>query len=166
MAKVNNNISSYMWKPNTNGYPLTKVSNTEYIEGYWRSSNTYKCICNDANRNYPVPIPSNAPNDNAFLQKLDQVIKLLDRLDIQERQQYKLLDSNYKVTYLGYSNCRLCQQICGSCEYLLKFNGILYRFPEGIVHYYQKHNVKPSNEFRNVIMNMSTVAFPLVCTFE
>lgn len=69
---------------------------------------------------------------------------------------YICLDTKSKVNdYMGHSKCRLCGVANGSEEYQTKYNDIIYRFPGGVKHYYEKHNVQPSNEFIEFIINYS-----------
>lgn len=41
----------------------------------------------------------------------------------------------------------------GSREYRLKKDGVTFKFPEGLIHYYEDHMVQPSDEFYDFIMN-------------
>ena len=45
--------------------------------------------------------------------------------------------------YKGWSTCRICGQKNGSTEY--KCNGWVW--PDGLYHYIEEHNVKPSDDF-------------------
>lgn len=53
--------------------------------------------------------------------------------------------------YHGASDCRLCELSIGCSEYSFKSEGKIYRFPEGLVHYYTIHNVQPSDEFVDAV---------------
>lgn len=122
-------------------YPLTKVSEMEYIEGYWYDSDYPEKL-------YPFPKETDIMVDYEFLEKLDKVMQHMwvDR--------FKLGGSNCVVRdYMGYSKCRLCGINNGSEEYETKYKNIIYKFPGGIKHYYEKHNVHPSKEFMEFIMN-------------
>lgn len=112
-------------------YPLTKVSNTEFVEGYWQKYNECGC-CNQLK--YPYPVNSGIQVDEVFLQNLEHIKK------------YCKIDY-----YFGASFCRLCEVSVGGGEYSFKTEGKLYRFPEGIVHYYIVHNVQPSDEFMEAV---------------
>lgn len=112
-------------------YPLTKVSNTEFIEGYWQESNECGC-CNPIK--YPYPVNSGIRVDKVFLQNLEHI------------KQYCKVDY-----YMGPSSCRLCELSVGCSEYSFKSDGKIYRFPEGLVHYYTNHNVQPSHEFVDAV---------------
>jgi hypothetical protein len=54
-----------------------------------------------------------------------------------------------KVSYLGASPCRLCDQPNGSREYT--YNGFCW--PEGYTHYLETHNVACHSGFATMIMN-------------
>jgi len=126
----------YIWKLNINySSPLTKVSEHEYIEGYWQTKYFYM-----ATINYPFPVESNEPNDNVFKEKLQKLI-------------LKLHTEGNFVEYLGSSVSRLTDEFVGNKEYFVFYKDIKFRFPEGVVHYYCDHNVKPSNEFYDLVMN-------------
>lgn len=112
-------------------YPLTKVSDTEFIEGYWQDYNECGC-CNHLK--YPYPINSGIHVDAVFLQNLEHIKK------------YCKVDY-----YFGSSFCRLCEAGVGGSEYSFKSDGKTYRFPEGIIHYYTAHNVQPSDEFMEAV---------------
>lgn len=111
--------------------PLTKVSDTEFIEGYWQEYNECGC-CNKLK--YPYPVNSGICVDPVFLQNLEHIKK------------YCKVDY-----YFGASFCRLCETAVGGSEYSFKSDGKTYRFPEGIVHYYSQHNVQPSDEFMEAV---------------
>lgn len=123
-----------MKKINNNTYPLVKVSNSEFIEGYWFPSSPSD---KDYDIGYPVPIKTNIPIDEIFLNKL-------------------CLMSNkhaMKLHYNGYSKCRICGCNNGNVEFVLEKDGIKFRYPEGLMHYYEIHNVQPSKEFFDFIIN-------------
>lgn len=78
-------------KEHTNFYPLTKLDNNNFIEGYWSSVQSYE---GDEDENYPFPQATDIPVDNEFLTKLNNVIK-----------QHEC----DKIGYFGFSCCRLCE---------------------------------------------------------
>jgi hypothetical protein len=109
--------------------PLTKVSDTEFIEGYW------KC---DYNNSYPMPVDSGQLVDEKFLKKLSEVTE------------------KYADTFAcqGYSECRLCGKHNGFKEYRLTNKaGITFNYPDGLTHYYTEHRVQPSKEFVVFVMD-------------
>jgi hypothetical protein len=114
-------------------YPLTKVDETSYIEGYWRSS--YE-------KNYPFPKPTDQPVDSDFLSALKD-----------------MMSTNQCNLYRGFSFCRLCNECNGSGEYqvtgTLDNLRVQFTFPDGILHYYTEHNVQPSKEFKKFVLDNS-----------
>lgn len=56
--------------------------------------------------------------------------------------------------YDGLSMCRLCGRKNGSEEYNYEDeNGIKFFWPEGLIHYYVKHNVLPSEQFYEFVFS-------------
>ena len=50
--------------------------------------------------------------------------------------------------YLGISRCRLCKCNNGSKEIIIKGpNGIIFKIPEGFLHYVKHHNIHISQQF-------------------
>lgn len=117
--------------------PLTKVSDKEFIEGYWWSKEY---------PNYPKPVSTKLPVDTLFLSKLK---------DITVKIESNMLQGGSYQHYRGFSICRVCNFNCnGAKEYKFIINDVTYRYPEGLLHYYEKHNVQPSKEFYDVIMKL------------
>lgn len=114
---------------NTSDYPLTKVSDTSFIEGYWKNSTS---------PGYPFPKATDTKVEEQFLTILTHIMNTYP--------------CNY---YRGLSTCRLCKKMNGCGEYRIKkmVDGkeITFVFPEGLKHYYQDHNVQPSKEFYDFI---------------
>lgn len=54
-----------------------------------------------------------------------------------------------KEHYRGWSDCRLCEQKNGSVEYQLG----PWKWPAGLQHYIEVHNVRPSLAFEDFIFN-------------
>lgn len=54
-------------------------------------------------------------------------------------------------TYGDYSKCRICNQQNGMSEYQIKIGGAWYRWPDGLRHYFDAHNVIPSKQFYELI---------------
>lgn len=121
-----------------NNYPLTKVNDNEYIEGYWFSNDKYNDI-------YPKPLATCNKVDQIFIEKFKKIM---------EKIKNKKIKGEYNG-YFGYSHCRICSKKNGAMEYLLYVGNIKYRFPEGLLHYYIDHNVQPSTEFCEVIIQYS-----------
>jgi hypothetical protein len=114
-----------------NSYPLSLQKDGTYVEGYWFSQ-----LC--SNKSYPIPQISSEPNSNLFLEKMKQYIK----------------DKKPFAQYFGQSECRLCGVNNGSSEYKICNDDMTIYFPEGLLHYYEKHNVHPSKEFYAAIMKL------------
>lgn len=113
-------------------YPLTKVDDNNFIEGYWSSpNNIYET------KKYPYPKSSDEKVSKEFINKLEQILKSSD---------------TNKNSYFGFSICRLCGCNNGAGEYKIKKNNITFTVPEGLIHYYKDHNVQPSKEFYDFIM--------------
>ena len=83
-----------------------------------------------------MPIVTDVPVDDEFLNKFNLV------------QTVSPIES-----YMGVSKCRVCDCCNGNGEYFATHNGVTFRFPNGLEHYYRDHNVHPSPEFREFIMN-------------
>jgi hypothetical protein len=133
MTQSFNKLSLDFYEPKSN-YPLTKIDENNFIEGYWFSDDLYS-----DNINYPFPISEKNKNvSEDFLTKLHYLCNTL---------------GNIKKDYQGGSQCRLCNEHCGGSEYKIKKNDITFTFPNGIFHYYECHNVMPSNEFLQFIMD-------------
>jgi hypothetical protein len=118
--------------------------NEEYIEGYW-NNNTLKGI------KLPYPIETNEEVPKNFLKKLEKLEDV-----IMDNNDNNILKEYRKIEFLqtkGYSRCRICNERNGSCEYVFTYRNKKYRFPEGLRHYYENHNVQPTNEFYNTVMN-------------
>ncbi len=115
-------------------------------EGYWASKE-------DKASPFPFPVGSDTPwpGKEEFLTKLRAK---------QEKAEV--------ISYRGYSHCRLVgKNGCapepgynfvvknnGASEYkMVTANGDVIHWPEGYEHYIEVHNVKPSREFYNFIMN-------------
>lgn len=89
-------------------------------EGYWRSA-----LHADENLLWPEP-EANWPERTTFL-------KLLDRVEAEAE----------KVSYRGFSLCRICGCKNGSQSFRLDF----WEWPSGFRHYLVEHEVRPSREF-------------------
>lgn len=117
-----------------NYYPLTKVSNDTFIEGYWHN----RQLDNSGNPIYPFPLATETKVDPQFLTKLQHVIMKKASVDY----------------YFGYSRCRLCDNDRnGNSEYNINNGTLTFQFPSGLLHYYIDHNVQPSDEFYEFVMS-------------
>lgn len=154
LLQKNEFMSCYKFIENKNNYPLTK-ENDIFIEGYWQ--------CNLKNLNYsdkyPFPKQETMKIDNIFLDKLKNIFNVIEETteDKYSNDKYSNCDGwNTCVSNLGSSYCRLCKKDNGNIEYKLLYDGIKFIVPSGIIHYYEDHNVHPSNEFYNFIINYDT----------
>ena len=111
-------------------YPLTKISDTKFMEGYWSNVDDFDSM------KYPQPLATDIPVNKDFLDKLKRIN-----------------EKAYQIHYLGFSHCRICKCLNGTAEYVLSNENIQFNYPEGLLHYYEKHNVKPSDEFFHFIMD-------------
>jgi hypothetical protein len=126
---------------NNNYYPLTKINDNEYVEGYWYEDKIF------GNKKYPKPQATDIKVDYFFIKKLKKIVN-----NIKEKYKYDTcIIINGCATSYGFSKCRLCEIDNGSEEFSIGKNGITFKFPEGLIHYYDKHNVQPSNEFYKFI---------------
>lgn len=114
----------------TDNYPLTVLDRTHLVEGYW-----YR---NSSDKIYPMPKSCNHQVEQQFLKKLKEIMK---------RNERKILICK------GFDYCRLCNKMNGASEYSFKKDGITFTFPIDLLHYYEDHNVQPSDEFYDFIMN-------------
>jgi hypothetical protein len=112
-----------------NNYPLTKVSDKCYIEGYWAT------IGYGYDLSYPWPKPGDQQVNQDFLDRLEE-----------------LKNESEVTSSFGFSTCRLCGKNNGGDEYRVTKNDITFLIPEGLVHYYEDHLVQPSEEFYNFVM--------------
>jgi hypothetical protein len=123
-------------KEKTNVSPLTYESDNLYHEGYWFGSIR-------SNNKYPIPIETETKNSDEFINNLKLYMSSTDPIK----------------SYFGSSNCRLCDKHNGSTEYEIRnFNSEkIIVFPEGLLHYYEDHNVIPSTEFYDIITKLEFV---------
>lgn len=102
-------------------------------EGFWYSTSEPLL---------PMPIPNPEPNPVEFIDKYIQV-----QNDLRSRGLMKL--------FKGRSHCRLCGCINGCAEFRVPDK---WHFPIGLLHYLQDHNVRPSKEFQQFIMDYTVGA--------
>jgi hypothetical protein len=123
-------------KEKTNVNPLTHESDNLYHEGYWFGSIK-------SNNKYPIPIATQTKNSDEFITNLKLYMSSTDPIK----------------SYFGSSNCRICDKHNGSTEYEIRDvnSEKIIVFPEGLLHYYEYHNVVPSNEFYDIIIKLEFV---------
>ena len=117
-------------------YSIYKVSDSVYIEGYWFEG-SYK------DTRFPLPKPAESKVGHEFINTLKNII---------DENTHENFDVT-KIDYLGHSSCRLCKKSNGRSEFTIKnLNGIEFRVPDGYMHYLEKHNIHPSEEFKDFIL--------------
>lgn len=99
------------------------------IEGYWGK--------NPQDQEYPWPQANDQPweGQEFFLKKLEMI-------------ENRNPPDNYH-RYRGFSICRICGCVNGSAEH--ETDGWLW--PTGFRHYVDEHNVRPSNDFIQFVIN-------------
>jgi hypothetical protein len=132
--------------------PLTKINDTECVEGYWRQYKIPNPLL-DFYWSYPYPWQSISKPDSDFTTNLSVIMSYASS-DCTHDFQIDGSASVAKIGYKGWSNCRICGRMNGSEEYVFRINGVKFRFPSGLMHYYTDHNVKPSPEFKAAIMSL------------
>lgn len=84
--------------------------------------------------------------NSEFLEKLKNIML---------RENSKYCYNLELIQYCRFSKCRICEKNNGSAEYVITNNeGIKFKFPEGLLHYYETHNVQPSEKFYEFIMKL------------
>lgn len=143
-----------------NFYPLTLTKkNKKYVEGYWESMPEidpdgveYEEYFERVKENftkknfkqtYPYPFPTTKKVNKEFIEKL----KTLEK-SIQNNKLGKI--KNQK----GSSYCRICGVTNNSKESSFEYKENKYKFPGGIFHYYEDHNVQPSKEFKKAVLGI------------
>lgn len=105
------------------------------IEGYW-----YECDRYDrTGEKYPMPVANTIDLSikKDFIEKLKQIQKI-----------------SHEIHYRGFSGCRICNCLNGTFEYEYED----WVWPEGYLHYIQDHNVAPTKEFYDFIMNTELIS--------
>jgi hypothetical protein len=121
-------------RKNENYYPLTKISETKFIEGYWFPNEPSDA---DYDTLYPKPKNSAEPVPANFIEKLEFLTNTKAK----------------KESFMGSSICRICECANGGDEYTLVQQGTEFVYPSGLMHYYKDHNIQPSKEFYHFVMN-------------
>lgn len=114
----------------TNNYPLTKIDEQHFIEGYWFENKSIY-----PSEDYPWPLVTDIEVNKEFIKNFKTICEVCERIYCH-----------------GPSYCRLCDKHNMNSEYKITFNDITFTFPFGLLHYYIDHNVQPSDEFYNFIM--------------
>lgn len=110
------------------------------------------------NKDFPVPVPRDRDvlsqaemiEHGIFIHKLKTIesILIVDHLKNNH-------EDNFVVGYRGSANCRLCDVSAGSHEYrMADTDGTEYHWPEGYMHYLEKHYIEPDPEFKKFIESL------------
>ena len=94
-------------------------------EGYWYSEDK-------ENINYPKP---ESTKDKGWKKRKQFFLNHLARVESSP--------FTHSRHFKGWSNCRLCDERCGSSTFYYKG----WEWPSGLSHYIEDHNVKPSQHF-------------------
>lgn len=101
-------------------------------EGYWNNAANY----------YPeLPLP--VASDFEFEGKAE----VLERLTVVEEE---VTRDRMKLQFMGFSVCRCCGIRNGTAEFVRG----PWRWPIGLRHYIEEHNVKPSDAFLADVLGM------------
>uniref|UniRef100_A0A6M3L0S4 Uncharacterized protein n=1 Tax=viral metagenome TaxID=1070528 RepID=A0A6M3L0S4_9ZZZZ len=96
-----------------------------------------------------LPFPKTS-DDKKWMNKKIKFIRKLERIE-------DIIESSINIgkisSYKGFSKCRICKQKVGSREFEFK-NWI---WPEGFLHYIEKHNIKPTDDFIKFINHHSKI---------
>lgn len=129
------------------------------IVGYWKNSHDKGTF------DFPTPVPQSEHwyGQHEFLTKLKAVEAVFDK---QWREYVAAYNGQFDLpreerraapapirpatvqAYRGYSPCRICEISNGCREYTFGS----FRWPQGYIHYLDKHNVQPDPLFRKFIM--------------
>ncbi len=105
---------------------MTKFLDYKYVDiGYWRYTK------NKDNADDPLPWPIENSIDD-----INEQVRIILKL-----QRAFALDKSV-VHYRGWSNCRLCGIHNGTTELQIVKDDMMYRIPQGYLHYLIVHNVK------------------------
>lgn len=108
------------------------VAPKEILEGFWY---------NPKDRENTKNLPKVEAAPRAFKGKVD-FIDLLTRAQKRAREQH----------FKGSSKCRICGELNGSTQFVLDVKGgKRLEWPSGFMHYVQKHNVRPTENFVNAL---------------
>lgn len=70
--------------------------------------------------------------------RTDKFVKLLKKVQSKARE----------IHYKGWHTCIICKEKVGTVDYLLE----KWIWPEGYIHYIEKHGVNPTKRFKNFII--------------
>lgn len=140
---------NYFFHPCEEDYTPFDHSFELYIEGKW-TNNNYKClddsIFQTTNKN--IYFCTNTKYLN-LLQEGDN-IACGDFLDLLQRIiGLSIMKTMYKKTI----KCKICGEIIGNGQYTIYDKNRIFMIQDGLIHYYKNHQYKPSNLFRDFIIN-------------
>ena len=108
--------------------------------GFWNENN--------------LPKETETIADEIFINKLSYIMNTIKQtwntkteLNLNALYKSPFVNSNM-IGFMGVSFCKLCSKPNGFLEFKLESS---YTFPEGLLHYYQDHNVVPDENFLNYI---------------
>lgn len=129
-------------QPRQDSYPMTAIGPNYFIEGYWFNKDSPGTTCI-----YPLPKETN--DDEYFkpehVEWRARFRHVLDNIDAV---------GGYITEFMGSSFSRLTNERVGTREYNVYHDGINWKFPEGLRHYYLDRKVMPSTEFTTLINNL------------
>jgi hypothetical protein len=114
-------------------YPTLSYSHQKKVEGYWRGRY-------EPDKDLPSPELFNGTPTEEY----KKFVKTFSDMKYV---------SPFPEMYMGYSYCRICNMKNGSGEYNVDYKGCKVYYTEGLLHYYQEHNVLPSEEFYRIVMS-------------
>lgn len=111
-------------------YPLTYDPYEKvFYEGFWYNSEE---------PHFPFPRGTDTKLNPEFIRRMKY-----------------LVHKCHITMYMGYSHCRLCGfDRNGDSDCGIRGDGKVFFFPNGIIHYYEAHNVLPSEDFYNFVMRI------------
>ena len=113
--------------------PLLIINENTFVEGIFREAP------NDKKSNYPYPYMEKKQfPDTMFITKLKM---LMDK------------NKKYATQYNKSCHCVICSKALGNQEYNFNKGTKTFRCQDGLMHYYNEHNVWPSKEFYWFIIN-------------
>lgn len=117
-----------------------------WADGYWADGQWHLKNFNGYVNYYPMPVPYlHKWEKEAFLENLTYAEKIAKA-----------------VGFRGSSACRLCGERVGYREYKYTYHDLKFVWPEGLRHYIEKHNVRPSLMFEQFIRNLPEI-HAIVC---
>jgi hypothetical protein len=145
-------LSSPILVPEPQTYPLIRINDSEFCEGYWRETFPY------GNLNYPEPVETNHLVDSEFMGKLVSIINSIDMIltgnSTDENDIIPFREHNGTKIKFKQIICKLCGKFVNGDEYTLKNKKFKFKFTGGLIHYYSEHNVQPSKEFKEFILEV------------